>query len=233
MKIFNLFTKKFLFCLAMPMIGTAVIIFSILHQNKLIITDDFFTGNVKKIEKYTMCDLMLQEGKVMSLILTGEVTDFSNLPNLLSTAEVNSGIRVEIDTSGGVGIVTKDLTAVDELTGFTAGKIEVGKKFEIEILFRFGKYISARVDKGSWTRIDKEFYPECNKVLLGGGFSPERTTRGNLHVEIGEFVGDIFTEKRNWFIQLGLTLILLGVIFTFRKLDSDLNEVREPDPKLE
>ena len=233
MKMFNLFTRRFLFCLAMPLIGTAVIVFSILHQNKYVVTDDYFTGDVKEMEKSAVCDVMLQESKVVSFLLTGDVTDFSNLPNLLSTAENNSGIRAEVDTSGVVGIVTKDLTTVDELTGFTAGKIEVGKKFEIEILFRFGKYISARVDKGSWTRIEKEFYPECNKVLLGGGFSPERTTRGNLHVEIGEFVGDIFTEKRNWFIQLGLTLILLGVIFTFRKLDSDLNEVREPDPKLE
>ena len=180
-----------------------------------------------------MCDVMLQEGKVMSLILTGEVTDFSNLPNLLSTAEVNSGIRVEIDTSGGVGIIIKDLTAVNDITGFIVGKIEESKKFEIEILFRFGKYISARVDKGAWTRIDKVFYPECGMVFLGGGFSPDRTTRGNLHIEIGEYVGDIFTEKRNWFIQLGLTLIFLGVVFTFRKLDPSLNEVREPEPKLE
>lgn len=233
MAMINLFTKRFLFCLMMPIIGTAVIILSVLHQNKYVVTDGYFTGVVKKLEKSAVCDVMLQESKVVSFLLTGEVTDFSNLPNLLSTAEINSGIRVEVDTSGRVGIVTKDLTAVDEITGFIAGKIEVGKKFEIEILFSFGKYISARVDKGSWTRIDKEFYPECNKVLLGGGFSPERTTRGNLHVEIGEFVGDIFTEKRNWFIQLGFILIVLGVIFVFRKLDSDSNEVREPDPKLQ
>jgi hypothetical protein len=221
------------FHLALPVLGTAITISAILYQNYSMITESSFVKNVTTVDDSAVCEAMLREDKVLSLLFTGEVTDFSNLPNLFSTAAINSGIRVEIDTAGGVGIVTKDVGEADGITGFVAGQIQENKTFEIEILFSFRKYITARVDKSSWTRVDRELNPECNKVLLGGGFSTERTTKGALRVEVGEYASDVFTKRRNWFIQLGMSLILLGVVFTFRRLDSILNDLKELEPKLD
>lgn len=147
-------------------------------------------------------------------------TQDMNLDNIFQTSDVNSGIRVEL-LGDNAGLVVSDPNEQNLMKGFAFPPKSINlnswHKFELQAVD--GKFINARLDGRVVAESSQFYHPNffLNNILIGRGFSDERTFNGeikDIKVKIKKVLSN---EKATYvfiFIRALILILFLYSIFT-------------------
>lgn len=133
------------------------------------ITPPFSLGAIKNPDAY------------IHLKLRFRVDSTESYPNVFQTAQVNSGIRMEISGSA-AAIVVPDLTVPGGLKGLTlTTSLQLGQWYTLEVEALNGTFVHVTLDEVHVADYASTgISMDTSQLLVGGGFDSSRTFRGQI-----------------------------------------------------
>lgn len=112
-----------------------------------------------------------------------KAANLSNWQNIFQTADFNSGIRIEINEFGQVGlIIGKKVDGFAVVTGDKALETDKWYTLLVQVGREYGA--SLKIDNGITSYAREEVEPKCNRLLLGIGYDSTRKFNGQASVVI-------------------------------------------------
>jgi hypothetical protein len=141
-----------------------------------------------------------------------------NWQNVFQTADLNSGIRYEIDKYGNTGLIvaTDNGSAYLVVQGRT--KLVVGKQEIVKIKLTEKKGISLQIGNDSSTQITGKIMPACNNLRFGVGYDNTRqfSGLGTVTLEAGFSHSQVPSFPHE--LIIGQTIVVLSFALLFRGL---------------
>lgn len=174
------------------------------HSRVVLSRSASYTSGAPPVQLYLGKDI---KNNLIYVDLAFSIDKLAGYQDLFQTANVNAGIRAEIDGSGHSGIaVTDDVTGV--LKGYSFDKRLVpGHEYHLHVKAVNGRFITATLDGLSPEQAPLVPRYKINRILIGQGFTSKRKFHGriNAHIRIVE-IGPLHTAQR---LILGLRIALL------------------------
>jgi hypothetical protein len=169
--------------------------------------------------------------RALVVSVRGTINELRNYQNLFQTSSLNSGIRVEIDETGTVGMVVANESDLGFAALLGAGTVTPGP---IRMVFAITNANSmvVRVGKSS-SRADLVGpRPACDNIVIGLGYDESRTTSGTLDIQfttfadrprfVGLWVEDLTADE--FFRTVALSLVVfcsLLIVLNIAERSSD------------
>jgi hypothetical protein len=168
-------------------------------------------------ERKEICEAV-STNRMVIIDVRGRINELRNYQNLFQTGNQNTGIRVEIDDQGVVGLLVANRSEVTFASLASSGTISPGR-VQLRFVIRDGSMLLNQVGASVSTGKLVEPQPTCNETVIGYGFDSSRQTEGNYKIDFTtfaerpKFVGlRVEQLMRNEFLR---TLALGMLIFFF------------------
>ncbi|MBQ2644777.1 sulfatase-like hydrolase/transferase, partial [bacterium] len=140
--------------------------------------------------------------------------------NIFQTADVNNGIRMELDKNGYAGLVCLKKSSVKKMLGFDLGKFEKNKIYKVRIIKNAGKNLKISLNNNSFKTLNyvsDDF--EVNNISVGQGFDNTRTFNGQIKNFKVKYKCKISSEyKKNIFQFLSLISFITFILTLLIKI---------------
>lgn len=170
------------------------------------------------------CEAFYNNRSKMDITFIVNATTLSNRwTNIFQTDDVNSGLRIEINSDGVLSAVVQSPDGGSEqLLGVVANGVVKAKtltKIDISV---YSNTIRLKIDDGEETYLEANFRPTCNHVLIGGGFDNTRTTIGDVQAVVRLQTLGLFTTfgmptETRQIARIVFTLLMAGLAYEYRK----------------
>jgi peptidoglycan/LPS O-acetylase OafA/YrhL len=148
------------------------------------------------------------EQRCVNVAFSFSPSALSGHPNILQTADVNSGVRFELHENS-LSVV---YPGQGGLTGrVLSTEIQPGRWYSVTAEFQSGGYLRATCTGGQAVDDSSLANPSCDRILVGRGFTDERKFEGQIkdfRILSSGRLGMVAAEW--WFLAFKVSLIVVG-----------------------
>ena len=136
--------------------------------------------------KHEICSRLNQKNGSVLIYLEVKPNTFSNWQNIFQTADVNSGVRLEVNSLGEFGVLVRDTRDEQESFVGVSSSLRLIKHQtnKIEVLFSETGEILLRLNGMIGGTLTADTAPRCDNFRLGVGFDDSRTFDGEVSMLI-------------------------------------------------
>ena len=131
----------------------------------------------------SLCQVLRKDDGEIRIAFLVVPKTLRNYQNIFQTSDGNKGIRIEIDETGGVGLIVADTS-----TGFLAAgaerKVSPNVENQVRVTLTRSRGVSISVNDSDKSVTKGEASPMCDRFLIGAGFDETRIFSGSVQAEI-------------------------------------------------
>ena len=138
-----------------------------------------------------ICEAITNGGELV-IRVTGRLEGLRNYQNLFQTADLNAGIRIEVDETGATAFAVGDRSDLTFLAVPAAGTISPCR-FRALIRVSDGRNVYFQLGRSVATGYSETLQPSCSNLVVGYGFDASRLSSGRFRADFF-----VFGEQRRF-----------------------------------
>jgi hypothetical protein len=132
-----------------------------------------------------LCRDLFDSQREVRFDFEANVTKLKQYQNLFQTADINDGLRLEVDSAGNVGVVARSRTDPSLLVGLNAfGIFMTDAVNTVSVTVRRGTYVGISVNGSRENIAFMPFVAECTNFAVGTGFDASRSIEFGLTLKV-------------------------------------------------
>jgi hypothetical protein len=169
------------------------------------------------VQSQGICQTIEEKNSELRILVRFIPDSLTNWQNLFQTADLNNGMRLEIDKSGSITLIV----ANDASGGFQAisgGRtITPGREHQVRIILTANKVIQLQVDGKKSGTLRLTYLDLCTRVRVGIGYSDKRAFLGKGSIIFTSGEEEKYLREFPYEKLFGQIIVAISVLLIIRR----------------